>query len=78
MTTIALIISMILTALTPIMSDISVWALYANRLLVGIAGVCEIDHSTILFLNHFYISLQKTGCILSSSPFRRKQMGTTG
>ncbi|XP_055314153.1 sialin-like isoform X2 [Sitodiplosis mosellana] len=37
-TTIALIISLILTALTPAMSDISVWALYANRLILGVAG----------------------------------------
>ncbi|XP_031626971.1 sialin-like [Contarinia nasturtii] len=37
-TTIALIISVVLTALTPAMSKISVWALYVNRVLVGVAG----------------------------------------
>lgn len=35
---IALVISVVLTALTPLVSQLSVWALYANRVLVGIAG----------------------------------------
>lgn len=39
MTTIALIISLMMTALTPIMSDLSVWTLYFNRIIIGVAGV---------------------------------------
>lgn len=38
-TTIALILSFVMTAMTPIMSDWSVWALYGNRIVVGVAGV---------------------------------------
>lgn len=39
-TTIALIVSLAMTGLTPIMADWSVWAVYANRIIVGLAGVC--------------------------------------
>lgn len=38
-TTIALLVSFLMTVLTPIMADWSVWAVYANRFIVGLAGV---------------------------------------
>lgn len=38
-TSIALIVSLAMTALTPVMADCSVWAVYANRIVLGLAGV---------------------------------------
>lgn len=38
-TSIALIVSFFMTALTPIMADWSVWAVYTNRIVIGLAGV---------------------------------------
>lgn len=46
-TTIALIVSLLLTATTPIMADWSMWAVYANRIALGLAGVCLKLHFNI-------------------------------
>lgn len=39
LTTIGLFISGIFTALTPIMCEMSVWAFFVNRFIIGLAGV---------------------------------------
>lgn len=39
LTTIGLFISALFTALTPIMCDMSFWAFFANRVIIGLAGV---------------------------------------
>lgn len=48
-TAIALIVSTVTTALTPLCADWGVWPLYANRFIVGLAGVC-FEHFPLLSL----------------------------
>lgn len=50
-TTIALIVSLVMTGLTPIMADWSPWAVYGNRFTVGLAGVSICFHIFLAKLN---------------------------
>lgn len=69
-----------MTGLTPIMADWSVWAVYANRIIVGLAGVCfsRLHSTKNAFLS---LSLNKTmfvslGHILSCNAQYYIKMGT--